>query len=275
MQFEEWLLEQINQDKSYILIGEDHFSKASDSCVECILRLKGQGKITKKIIFFLEDLVALDDSKPYSLEQLSQLPVTSTAIKLLVENHIEMYGLENNFSNPFLQPLESIPAITTCLEKMGLQLKDGVRSQEDISSYYLRAQVCYGKSLVRLQRGNLTFCEQMTQKFDEDALVFAVLGGKHIPAVTQDSQTVENGMLKRLGSNRSAGCFINFPSKQDEPADYQPKQDPYGAYERINYCTIPISLESVSSTLLWSHSTGPKRQKSKNESTPSRCCNLV
>ncbi|HHS4297285.1 TPA: lpg2541 family Dot/Icm T4SS effector, partial [Legionella pneumophila] len=48
MEFEDWFLEQISNGKKCILIGENHYSYASEDCLDCILKLQKQGKINKK-----------------------------------------------------------------------------------------------------------------------------------------------------------------------------------------------------------------------------------
>mgnify|MGYP000885493045 CR=1 FL=1 len=101
MEFEDWFLEQISNGKKCILIGENHYSYASEDCLDCILKLQRQGKINKKIVFFDENLAALDNLEPYTQESLSKLNTVEPSLIALIKNNVEIYGLEDNFSNPF------------------------------------------------------------------------------------------------------------------------------------------------------------------------------
>ena len=222
------------------------------------------------------------NSQSYTLNHLDELIQTdiTASLKLLVDKNIEVYGLENNYSNPFLN-LKTIPEITFCLAELGLKLKDGIRDKEDISSYSLRAQVCYARSLIRLERANESFCHHMSQKLDKNALLVAIVGTKHIPSVTNDDVLVEKGMVRRLGNDTASACVIGYPTKRgsNDLNTYRPNFDSFGSYDEITCCTVPMARKyQARHTLLGSdiksneNDTKPT-QKSKKKKKHG--CNLM
>lgn len=275
MEFEDWLLEQINTGKKCILIGENHYSFASEDCLDCILKLQKQGKINKKIVFFDENLTALEHSGPYTLDSLNQLKIVEPSLVSLIEDNVEVYGLEDNYSNPF-KNLKSIKKITECSSELGLQ--QGHREYRDIDQCLYWTYHLYGQSLIRVQRGNESFCNQILHKIDEDTLVIARVGGKHIPTVRKGGIIIEEGMLERLGREIASACFITHrPKNQNfsEPKNYQPESDSFGDYDAIECCMISKRIVQQQDFTLWSEQQKKRNNNDDNRDTKKQRCTLL
>lgn len=264
MEFEDWFLEQISNGKKCILIGENHYSYASEDCLDCILKLQRQGKINKKIVFFDETLTALDNFEPYTLESLSKLITVEPSLIALIKNNVEVYGLEDNVSNPFMN-LKSIEKVTARLKNLGLQMESRIFNDLDHCLYW--AYHLYGKSLVRVQRGNEGFCNQILHKMDEDTIVIARVGAKHIPTVRKDGIIIEEGMLRRVGKNIASACFITHLPKNkiySEQKTYQPESDTFGNYDSIECCMVPKKIVHQQDLTLWAEQQ-KKRKDNDND----------
>ncbi|HAU1603687.1 TPA: hypothetical protein JBJ19_02285 [Legionella pneumophila] len=275
MEFEDWFLEQISNGKKCILIGENHYSYASEDCLDCILKLQKQGKINKKIVFFDENLTALDNLEPYTLESLSKLNTVEPSLIALIKNHVEVYGLEDNFSNPFIN-LKSIKKVAACLNDLGLQ--QGQREYSNLEQCIYWAYHLYGKSLVRVQRGNEGFCNQILHKMDEDTIVIARVGAKHIPAVRKDGIVIEEGMLQRLGQDIASACFItHFPKNKtySEQKTYQPESDTFGSYDSIECCMVPKKMMHQRDLTLWAEQRKERKDDNGYRDTKKQRCTIL
>ncbi|HHL3493466.1 TPA: hypothetical protein ACQ53F_002316 [Legionella pneumophila] len=275
MEFEDWFLEQISNGKKCILIGENHYSYASEDCLDCILKLQKQGKLNKKIVFFDENLTALDNLEPYTLESLSKLNTVEPSLIALIKNHVEVYGLEDNFSNPFIN-LKSIKKVAACLNDLGLQ--QGQREYSNLEQCIYWAYHLYGKSLVRVQRGNEGFCNQILHKMDEDTIVIARVGAKHIPAVRKDGIVIEEGMLQRLGQDIASACFItHFPKNKtdSEQKTYQPESDTFGSYDSIECCMVPKKMMHQPDLTLWAEQQKERKDNNGYRDIKKQRCTIL
>ncbi|HAU3724286.1 TPA: lpg2541 family Dot/Icm T4SS effector [Legionella pneumophila] len=275
MEFVDWFLEQISNGKKCILIGENHYSYASEDCLDCILKLQRQGKINKKIVFFDENLAALDNLEPYTQESLSKLNTVEPSLIALIKNNVEVYGLEDNFSNPF-KNLKSIKKVTARLKDLGLQI--GNRIFNDFEHCLYWACHLYGKSLVRVQRGNEGFCNQILHKMDEDTIVIARVGAKHIPTVRKDGVVIEDGMLQRLGKDMASACFItHFPKNKNysEQKTYQPESDMFGSYDSIECCMVQKKMIHQPDLTLWAEQDKQRKDANNYKDTKKHCCTIM
>ncbi|AMP93438.1 hypothetical protein AXF37_12695 [Legionella pneumophila subsp. pascullei] len=275
MEFEDWFLEQISNGKKCILIGENHYSYASEDCLDCILKLQKQGKINKKIVFFDENLSALDNLEPYTFESLSKLNKVEPSLIALIKNNVEVYGLEDNVSNPFIN-LKSIKKVTARIKDLGLQIGNRIFNDLDHCLYW--AYHLYGKSLVRVQRGNEGFCNQILLKMDEDTIVIARVGAKHIPAVRKDGIVIEEGMLQRLGKDIASACFITHFHKKEissEQNTYQPESDIFGNYDAIECCMIPKKMMHQLDLTLWAEQHKERKDNDDYKDTKKRRCAIM
>ncbi|HAZ7574181.1 hypothetical protein OQJ02_12705 [Legionella sp. PATHC032] len=275
MEFEDWFLEQISNGKKCILIGENHYSYASEDCLDCILKLQKQGKINKKIVFFDENLSVLDNLEPYTIESLSKLNKVEPSLIALIKNNVEVYGLEDNVSNPFIN-LKSIKKVTVRIKDLGLQIGNRIFNDFDHCLYW--ACHLYGKSLVRVQRGNEGFCNQILHKMDEDTIVIARVGAKHIPAVRKDGVVIEEGMLQRLGQDIASACFItHFPKNKiySEQKTYQLESDTFGSYDSIECCMVPKKMMYQPDLTLWAEQQRERKDDNDYKDTKKRRCTIM
>ncbi|WP_019215486.1 hypothetical protein [Legionella tunisiensis] len=197
----------------------------------------------------------------------------------LIEQGIELFGLENKISAPFIT-VQSHEDISKIVEALNLPCKI-YHDESEISlfAYNALAQKVFAESLERIIRPNEIFSSYIGQGIDKDTICIALVGVKHIPKVKGDmDKTIEEGMQDRLSTvGKTRPCYVTYDySDTEEQFDnevtpYFPKSDTFGSYEPVESCTV-IQTDLVPSNLIKNTIFQQSNKHEKNVNNSNKKC---